>query len=115
MWSTTNVRGLTDRQLEELATQVKNVVVSFMAKKGYINNELYVDLTSNYALIVRKKSFFRRLLEGKKEDKNLCFIIVRQENIVEEEEEEEEKDATPKDVKANLRVLSFEEDDEEKK
>jgi hypothetical protein len=79
----------TDRSLEEQATQIKNILADFIFAKGMISVEDADDLRDNYAIIIRKPSFFRRLVgKYRKTEDKPSLIIVRQETLGEPNEED---------------------------
>lgn len=79
----------TDRSLENQMTDVKNMLITWLYNKDYLNGEQADDLRDNFAVIVRKPSFFWRLINAarRKMDKNPLMILVRQESLHEPQED----------------------------
>lgn len=79
----------TDRTLEAQMTDVKNMLVTYLLNKDYLNEEQADDLRDNFAIIVRKPSFFWRLVNAarRKMDKHPLMILVRQESLHEPQED----------------------------
>ena len=79
----------TDRALEVQMTDVKNILVTYLFNKDYLNEEQADDLRDNFAIIVRKPSFFWRLINAarRKMDKYPVMILVRQETLYEPRED----------------------------
>jgi hypothetical protein len=69
--------NLITEELEEQATEIKNMVLQFLYDRGIIDKPICEDLALNYAIIIKKPSFFTKLWKKKTEDK-LQFIIVKQ-------------------------------------
>jgi len=72
--------SMTNEQMEDFATQVKNMVVGFLHDEGVLDDEKAVNYTNNYAFLYRKPSFFRRLFPKKKKkgEEHKLLILVRQ-------------------------------------
>lgn len=86
-------------ELEEEATKIKNLIIFHLYKQGYIDEKDYNDLSLNYAILVRKPSFFsslwKCLLKSKKEDE-LKYILVKQISLREPEENNSSNDECKK-------------------
>lgn len=77
----------TERDLEDQATNVKNLVLHYLAKKDMISKDTEVEMVNNFAIIARPPSFFQRMFRRNKGE-TLQFILVRQENLEEPDDEE---------------------------
>lgn len=64
-------------ELEEQATVIKNMVLQFLYDRGTIDKTICEDLSLNYAIIIKKPSFFTKLWKKKTED-TLQYILVKQ-------------------------------------
>ncbi len=79
----------TDRELEVQATAIKNILVDFIFSREMISIEDANMLRDDYAILVRKPSFFRRLVgKYRKTEDKPSLIIVRQESLGEPDAEE---------------------------
>lgn len=87
-------------ELEETMNQTMGVTLQFLVDKKFITLEDYKDLMVNYAIILRRPSFFSKawqILKGKKEPPHI--IIVKQQNLRsnEDTQKEEKKPKIQKD------------------
>jgi len=80
--------SFTERDFERQMTDLKNLVIDFLYKKGIIDDKTTIDLRDNYAVLLRKPSFFWRLIGLRKKVEELIMIIVKQETLEEPKEEE---------------------------
>ena len=96
--------SFTTEALEQQTGVIKNLLLNFMIVKKMISRETYIDLEDNYAIIVRKPTFFGSIWKKflMKPDQE-SYIIVKQQSLKQMEriEEQEEKDKTLKIVKPN--------------
>lgn len=97
--ATTQMWYLDQKALEEEATKIKNVVITFLRNEDYIADDVYNDISLNYAFIVKKPSFFSKLWTRKNVAQNLQYILVKQLTLT-------ENDEPKKDPKANLIVIT---------
>jgi membrane peptidoglycan carboxypeptidase len=63
-------------QLEDFATDAKNVFLEYMKNAEIITQEQMEELIESTAILFRKPSFFRRLIKSKKEDEYPTMIVV---------------------------------------
>lgn len=96
--------SFTTEALEQQTGVIKNLLLNFMVYKGMISQDVYDDLEDNYAIIVKKPTFFgsiwnKWLMRADRES----YIIVKQQSLtqMERREDKEEKDKTLKIVKPN--------------
>ena len=80
--------SFTHTELELHMTDVKNLLVGFLHNKGLINDETAANVRNNYAVLLRKPSFFRQLLGLRKKHDEPEVIIVKQETLIEPKEAE---------------------------
>jgi hypothetical protein len=73
----------TAHQLEETLTDLKDTVIAFLHNEGKLSEEDAKDLQMNYAVLVRKPGFFKRMFAKKEDRDNITNIIVRQQNLPE--------------------------------
>jgi uncharacterized protein YacL len=94
--------SFTSEALEQQTGVIKNLLLNFMVLKGMITQEVYDNLEKNYAIIVKKPTFFGIIWKKflNKPDAE-SYIIVKQQSLsqMEKNEEEEKKDKTLKIVK----------------
>ena len=94
--------SFTSEALEQQTGVIKNLLLSFMVSKRMINQEVYNDLEENYAIIVKKPTFFGTIWKKFLKEPNAeSYIIVKQQSLTQMEKsyEKEEKDKTLKIVK----------------
>lgn len=106
--NTTAVYSFTVETLEDQATTIKNIVIEVMFSKGMINQEDYHELLNNYAVIVKKPSFFGNIWNEflKKTGDKVSYILVKQQSLVPDENEEDEP--------PNLKVVKIDKDKDKK-
>ena len=69
----------TERELEEEATQVKNLTLQFLHREGIISDSELEKYAFRFAVILRKPSFFNLFFKNK--DKNeLTYYFVKRIN-----------------------------------
>ena len=94
--------SFTTEALEEQIGATNNLLLNFMVSKRMISQKIYNDLKENYAIIVKKPTFFGRIWEKvlSKPDAE-SYIIVKQQSLTQmkQSDEKEEKDKTLKIVK----------------
>jgi hypothetical protein len=86
---TQEIYTLGTEDLEALLNQAIGVKLHFLVEKGYITKDQYNNLTTNYAMILKRPSFFSKaweILKGK--DERPCMIIVKQQNLRADEDKE---------------------------
>jgi hypothetical protein len=75
----------TSEEMESNLQIAKHTLIQNLYDRGKIDKETYTDYTNNYALLMRRPSFFSSFwstLAGKKQgEDNMRFILVRQESI----------------------------------
>lgn len=87
-----DVYTLGTEELEATMNQVMGVTLHFLYKNKYIDESTYLDLNTNYAIILRRPTFFSKawdMLKGKKETPHI--IIVKQQNLETTEDDEPNK------------------------
>lgn len=74
--------SFTTEVLEQQTEVIKNVLLGFMVAKGMITEEVYNDLGNNYAIVIKKPTFFgsiwRKFL---KEPDTESYILVKQQTL----------------------------------
>lgn len=83
--------------MEENMQIGKAVLLAGLHKEGHITNEVYLDYMKNYALIIKKPSFFNKVWEkltrkGKEEGERI--ILVKQFSLSDDQVPKDEEDAT---------------------
>ena len=96
--------SFTIEALEQQIGVIKNLLLNFMVEKEMITEEVYNDLEINYAIIVKKPTFFGNIWKKllMKPDQE-SYIMIKQQSLnqMERSHTEEEKDKTLKIVKPN--------------
>jgi len=96
--------SFTTEALEQQTRVIKNLLLNFMLSKEMIDEKLYNDLENNYAIIIRKPTFFgniwKRILVRAD---HVHYIIVKQQNLtrLEGKDKPKKEDKTLKIVKPN--------------
>jgi len=99
-----------EKEFEQEATKIKNIVVSFLYDNNLINYETYMDFQLNYGIIIKKPSFFSQLWKRKNIYKEIFhYVIVRQHSLFNKSSDLKED---KKDLKSNLIVISSRKDKE---
>ena len=75
--------SFTHTELELHMTDVKNLFVGFLYDNGFIDDETATNVRNNYAVLLRKPSFFRQLLGLRRKHDEPEVIIVKQETLKE--------------------------------
>jgi len=81
--------------LEGEATKVKNLIINHLHNSNHINQEVYDDFILNYAVLVRRPSFFNRMwkkIMKVKEEENLQYVLVKQVSMSIPEETNDDND-----------------------
>ena len=78
----------TPEELESNLQIAKSILIEHLYNNGKIDEETYEDYARNYALLMRRPSFFSGFwssLAGKKHgEDHIRFVLVKQESITEE-------------------------------
>lgn len=94
--------SFTTEALEEQTMVIKNLLMNFMLSEKMIDEKLHADLQNNYAIIIRKPTFFGRIWKRFLTDPDAeSYIIVKQQSLqyMEKKVIKGEKDKTLKIVK----------------
>jgi hypothetical protein len=89
---TQDIYTLGTEELEDIMNQTIGVYLKFLLDNEYITTDQYNDLVINYAVILKRPSFFSKawqILKGKSERPHI--IIVKQQNLQSDEDEKEEE------------------------
>jgi len=78
---------LETEELETEVTKVKNIIIEYLFNKKLISHEVYLDITKNYGIVIKKPSFFSQWWKSKKEINQLQYIIIKQVSIEDPGEE----------------------------
>ena len=78
---TISMYSFSARDLEEVCTDAKNMVLAFLLAEGKLTEDECVEYVEKYAFVVRKPSFFEgffnRNKKKSKDDKGNAFYIVK--------------------------------------
>ena len=101
--------NLTNEDLESEATGIKDMVVFYLHKNGHITDEVCEDMRLNYAIIVRKPSFFSKLWKSiiNKNDNVIQYILVKQVSMA--------KPTKEKDTKNKVNIIKLDNNKEPEK
>jgi hypothetical protein len=96
----TTVYSLTSEQYEKEVNVGRFIILRELYDKGIIELDVYEDYINNYAIIIKKASFFSSFWEKFYSDNKERYILVKQQTLVEHDDEPNEK-------KAELKVVEF--------
>jgi hypothetical protein len=92
--------SLTTEQYEKEINVGRLIILRELYNKEIITEDVYNDYTLNYAIIIKKASFFSSFWKKFYNDSKERYILVKQQTLVEHDDEPNEK-------KADLKVVEF--------
>jgi len=73
------------------ATKIKTTFIEFLYNEGIINYETYMELELNYAIIIKKPSFFSRFWLRSKYPNEYHYIVTKQCTLSSTKDDEDSK------------------------
>lgn len=86
-----NTYTYTDKDIESSANQIKNFILARLYERHEITKEVYENLTTNYAILCKKPSFFSKVWTKIFGSDNLIYILVKQDSLTQPDQKDEPK------------------------
>jgi len=106
-----DVYSLTEDELEVEVNSAKNLILSILFNDNVITAEQYKHYRVNYAIIIKKPSFFSRLWKKVRNADDKQYVIVRQFMWVDDKIDLfDDKKPVDEKQRTDLKILKFEKD-----
>lgn len=76
-----NTYTYTDGDVESAANQIKDFILTRLYQRKEITKDVYENLTTNYAILCKKPSFFSKIWAKIYGSDNLIYILVKQDSL----------------------------------
>lgn len=101
-----NVYSLTTEDYEREINVGRMIILNELYKQDIIEEDVYKDYTNNYAIIIKKSTFFSSFWKKFYNDGKERYILVKQQTLV-------EHDNGPEEKKNDLKVVKFNKKEED--
>ena len=99
-----NLYNLTESQYEETVNKGRLVILSHLVNEDVITQEEFEEYAYNYAIIVKKPSFFNSIWEKIYKKDQSYFILVKQKSLI---DHDDDPDDGVKEDRPDLKVINF--------